>query len=228
MKLNEVLSDILALAEEEDKLEPNDTLTKQWIKSIQEIDKSVSTGYSLVGEFISESEELEPGLYLLYQQLNRSWIVEESVVKWEGIGSRSMRRIAEDENGNIVFEKRKVEKFNAVRRGILFDFSGQQVDLIYCRFLPEKWAKRLWKPIEAWLEQQPNIEVKIKYWETEVELRTNSLHQAQQRLDALKRRAAINSEDLDPQTKEWLQTAAVLGNKKGGSTTETTLTKTIY
>jgi len=213
MKISKILTDLLVLAEEEDKLEPNDRLTKQWIKSIQKIDKSISTGYSLVGDFISESEELEPGLYLLYQQFNRSWIVEKSFVKWEGVGSRN-RRMVEDENGNIVFEKRKVEEFNIVRRGILFDFSGQRVNLIYCRFLPEKWAKRLWKPIENWLEQQPFIEAKIEFWEKEVALRTDALRQAQQRLDALKQQIATDTEELEQQTKQWLQTAAVLGTKK--------------
>lgn len=220
MKLNEILADILVLAEEEEKLEPNDTLTKQWIKSIQEIDKSISTGYSLVGEFISESEELEPGLYLLYQQLDRTWMVEGSFVKWERVEGN--RRMVEDETGNIVFEKRKVEKFKTVRRGALFDFSGQQITLIYCRFLPEKWAKRLWGPIESWLEQQPNIAAKIEYWETEVELCTNSLRQAQQRLEALKQQIATDTEELDTQTKEWLQTAAVLGGTKKAATQKPT------
>ncbi|MEG5159546.1 hypothetical protein QUB37_03730 [Microcoleus sp. AT3-A2] len=225
MKLNEVLTDILSLAEEEDKLEPNDTLEKQWIKSIEQIDKSVSTGFSLVGNFVSESEELEPGLYLVYQQLVRPFVVEKTIAKWEG--ERWHRNIVTDENGNIVFEKKKVEETKTVRRGILFDFSDR-ITLVYCRFLPERWAKRLWKPIEDWLEQQPFIEAKIEFWEKEVALRTDSLRQAQQRLAALKQQIATGNEDLDPQTKEWLQTAAVLGNKKGGSTAETNLTKTFY
>ncbi len=212
MKLSEALGEVIALAEAEDKIEPNDTLTKQWVKSIQEIDKSVSTGYSLVGEFISESEELEPGLYLLYQQLNRSWIAEESFVIWER-DSGGNRIMVEDDGGNIVFEKRKVEQSKIVTRGILFDFSDR-ISLIYCRFLPERWAKRLWKPIEVWLEQQPNIEAKITFWEAEVALRADALNQAQQRLDALKRHTAAGSEELDPQIAEWLKTAAVLGNKK--------------
>lgn len=211
MKLSEALGEVIALAEAEDKIEPNDTLTKQWIKSIQSIDKSVSTGFSLVGNFVSESEELEPGLYLIYQQLDRSFVVEKTFAKWEG-GSWQ-RKIVEDESGNIVFEKRKVEETKIVRRGILFDFSDR-ASLIYCRFLPEKWAKRLWKPIETWLEQQPHIETKIKFWEAEIALRTNSLRQAQQRLEALKRHVAADSAELDPETAEWLKTAAVLGNKK--------------
>ena len=211
MKISEILADVLALAEEEDKLEPNDTLTKQWVKSIQGLDKSVSTGYSLVGEFVAESEQLEAGLYLVYQEFARSFVLEKSCVKWEGIGSQ--RRMANDDTGNVIFEMRKVEETNTVRRGILFDFSNE-VSLIYCRFLPQKWAKRLWKPIEAWLEQQPHIETKIEFWEAEVELRTNSLRQAQQRLNALKRQANTDTEDLDPQTKQWLQTAAVLSTKK--------------
>jgi hypothetical protein len=213
MKLNEILGEVFALAEAEDFLGPNDRLTKQWIKSIKEIDKSVSTGYSLVGEFISESEELEPGLYLIYQQLNRSWIVEESFVKWYRDSSLK-RKILKDEDGNIVSEKQELEKSKIIRRGILFDFSDQ-ISLIYCRFLPEKWAKHLWKPIEAWIEQQPHIEAKIKFWETEVALRTDALRQSQQRLDALRRHITADSgAELDPKTAEWLKTAAVLGNKK--------------
>ena len=225
MKISEILTDIFALAEEEDKLEPNDTLRKQWIKSVQGLDKSVSTGYSLVGEFVAESEQLEAGLYFVYQEFVRSFILEKSCAKWEGVGSQ--RRLANDDGGNIIFEMRKVEETDTVRRGILFDFSDR-VSLIYCRFLPQKWAKRLWRPIEAWLEQQPNIEAKIEFWEAEVTLRTYALNQAQQRLDALKRQVATDTEDLDSQTKEWLQTAAVLGNKKGSSTAETTLAKTFY
>jgi len=213
MKLNEIFAHILALAEEEDKLEPNDILKKQWVKSIEQIDKSVNTGYSLIGDFVAESEEIKPGLYLVYQEFARSFLVTESFVKWENTGIWRQKKMVEDENGNIVFEMREVEKTDTVRRGILFDVSDG-VSLIYCRFLPQKWARRLWKPIEAWLEQQPNIGAKIEFWEAEVALRTNSLRQAQQRLDALKRQFATNTEELDPQTKEWLQTAAVLGAKK--------------
>lgn len=211
MKISEILADVLALAEEEDKLEPNDTLRRQWIKSVQGLDKSISTGYSLVGNFVAESQQLEAGLYLIYQQFDRSFIVEKSCVKWEGIGRQ--KRLAEDADGNIIFEMRKVEEVNTVRRGILFDFSDR-INLVYCRFLPQNWAKRLWKPIEMWLEQQPFIEAKIEFWEAEVALRTDALTQAQQRLDALKGQIAADSEELDPQTKEWLQTAAVLGTKK--------------
>jgi hypothetical protein len=216
MKLNEIFGDILALAEEEDKLEPNDRLKKQWVKSIEGIDKSVNTGYSLIGEFIAESEEIKPGLYLIYQEFARSFLVKKSFVKWETTGLPGLlqqKRMVEDENGHIVFEMREVEESDTVRRGILFDFSDR-VSLIYCRFLPQKWAKRLWKPIETWLEQQPNIETKIEFWEKEVALRTDSLRQAEQRLDALKRLIATDTEELNPQTKEWLQTAAVLGTKK--------------
>lgn len=213
MILNEIFADILALAEEEDKLEPNDILQKQWVKSISSIDKSVSTGYSLIGEFVSESEELKPGLYFVYQQFTRSFLVRKSFVKWETTGILRQRKMVKDENGNIVFEMREVEQSDTVRRGILFDVSDR-VNLIYCRFLPQKWAKRLWKPIESWLEQQPYIEAKIEFWEKEVELRSGTLRQAQQRLDALKRQIATETEELEPQTKEWLQTAAVLGSKK--------------
>lgn len=223
MKISEILADVLVLAEEEDKPEPNDTLRRQWIKSVQGLDKSVSTGYSLIGDFVAESSQLEAGLYLIYQQFDRSFIVEKSLVKWDGMGRQ--KRMVEDADGNLIFERRKIEEVNTVRRGILFDFSDH-ISLVYCRFLPQNWAKRLWKPIETWLEQQPFIEAKIEFWEKEVELRTYALTQAQQRLDALKRQIATGNEDLDPQTKEWLQTAAVLGNKKGSSTVETTPVKT--
>lgn len=53
MKVSEILADVLALAEEDNKLEPNDTLKRQWIKSVYGLDKSVSTGYSLVGDFVT-------------------------------------------------------------------------------------------------------------------------------------------------------------------------------
>ena len=213
MKLSETLANVLVLAEEEDKLEPNDILKKQWVKSIEGIDKSINTGYSLIGEFVAESEELKPGLYLVYQEFARSFLVRKSFVKWEKNGILGHRKMAEDENGNIVFEMREVEESNTVRRGILFDFSDR-ASLIYCRFLPQRWAKRLWKPIETWLEEQPNIEAKIEFWETEVTLRTDALRQAQQQLDALKRQIATDNEELDPGLNEWLKTAAVLGGKK--------------
>jgi len=210
MKLIEILADLLDLADKKDKPQSNDTFKKHWIKSIEGIDKSISNGYSLVGNFIAESEQLEVGLYLIYQEFTRSYVVEKSFVKWDGIGKQ--RRMVEDENG-VVFEKRKVEEISTVRRGILFDVSDQ-VSLVYCQFLPEKWAKRLWKPIEAWLEQQPNIEAKIIYWQAEVKLRADSLLQAEQRLAALKQQIAGDIKELNPQTREWLQTAAVLGTKK--------------
>lgn len=213
MNLNETLSHILALAEEEDRLEPNDALKKQWIKSIEGIDKSVSTGYSLIGDFIAESEELNPGLYFIYQEFNRCYVTKKSFVKWETTGLLRQRKMAEDVDGNVIFEMREVEETDTVRRGILFDFSDR-VSLIYCRFLPQRWAKCLWKPIENWLEQQPNIEAKIEFWEKEVALRTDALRQAQQRLGVLKRASPGLDDNLDPQTKEWLQTAAVLGTKK--------------
>jgi hypothetical protein len=212
MEISEVLGDVLALAEEEDNLEPNDTLKKQWIKSIHGLNKSFLDGYSLVGDFVAESEQLEAGLYLIYQEFTRSWVVEKSCVKWEGMASK--KRMAEDGNGNIIFEKRKVEESCTVRRGVLFDFSDR-VSLIYCRFLPQRWAKRLWKPIEAWLEQQPNIGAKIEFWKKEVELRAYALSQAQSRLEALKRHTVTQqSEEEDRQLNEWLKTAAILGSKK--------------
>ncbi|MCC3473966.1 MULTISPECIES: hypothetical protein [unclassified Microcoleus] len=207
MKLNEILYRLLEAVE---KLEDNESVGKQWIKSIKEIDKSVSTGYSLVGTFISESEELEPGLYLIFQEIDRRFFLKKTFVKWD----RSKKRMCEDENGNIIFEARTVEEIETARRAILFDFSGTSAELLHCTFLPQKWAKKLWEPITEWLESQPNLETKVKFWEAEVAERTDALRQAQQRLEALKRQIASDAKELDPETKKWLQTGAVLGGKK--------------
>jgi hypothetical protein len=211
MRLNEILGNLLALAEAEESLELNDSLAKQWIKSIEKIDKSISTGYSLVGNFVAEDEELEPGLYLVYQELIRSYATEKVFPKWEE--KNGNRKIARDENSNIVFEKCTVKEIRTIRRGILFDFSAQ-ASLVYCSFLPERWAKSLWKPIENWLEQQPNIEEKIEFWRQEVAIQEAALHKAKSRLAALQHQHSGANEALGPEISEWLQTAAVLGGKK--------------
>lgn len=36
---------------------------KEWVKSIRCLNKTVSHGYSLVGDFWKTSQELEPGLF---------------------------------------------------------------------------------------------------------------------------------------------------------------------
>lgn len=211
MKLNDgTLSKLLSLADQEEKVEFNDTLKKQWIKSIDRLDKSIPTGYSLIGDFIATDEELEPGLYLILQEFDRSHLIQKSFAKWEGVGLN--RKLAK-ENENIVFENREVEEIDLIRRGILFDVSNQAC-LIYCRFLPQKWAKRLWKPIETWLEQQPNIEEKIAFWKQEVTSREAALEKAKERLAALKNQHSGVNKELTPEISQWLRTAAVLGGNK--------------
>lgn len=200
------------------------TKLKEWCKTITSLDKSISTGYSLVGDFWDKKKDLEPGLFLIFTIFSGRRIVPKSVPKVD-----VYHKPIVDENGLFTFEIQDCIEYFEDRRAFLFDFDGSAVNLIHFTWLPRRnWARDLWKPVEAWLENQPNLETKIKFWETEVELRTNSLREAQQRLGALKQQIATDADALDPQTKEWLQTAVVLGNKKGGSTAETTLTKTIY
>ena len=197
--------------------EPGVTKLKEWCKTITALDKSVSTGYSLVGEFWDKGKDLEPGLFLIFTLFNGRRIVPKSIPKFD------------NDSGNIVFEISDCTEYFEERRALLFDFDGEHAKLEYFTWLPRRnWAKNLWFPVENWLEVQPNIENKIKFWEGEVLLRIDSLRQAQQRLEALKRQIATDAEEVDPQTKEWLQTAAVLGNKKGGHTAEATLAKTFY
>ena len=149
-------------------------------------------------------------MYLIFQEFERSHLVQKAFAKWEGTGRD--RKLAK-KDGNIIFENRDVEEFDLVRRGILFDISNQAC-LIYCRFLPEKWAKRLWKPIENWLEQQPNIEEKIAFWQQEVTLREAALEKAKSRLSALKNQHSGANKELAPELYQWLQTAAVIGGNK--------------
>ena len=203
--------------------EPHTYKRKEWCKTISTLDKSYSDGYSLVGDFIDKKKELEPGLFLIFTLFAGQRILQELAPKWVN-GKKLL-----DEDKNIIFhEVDRLCPFEE-RRGLLFDFDGTRATLQYFTWLPpRRWAIELWKPIETWLELQPNIETKIEFWEAEVKLRSDALHQAQQRLEALKQRIATDDEELDPQTKEWLQTAAVLGNKKGNSTAEATLTKTFY
>lgn len=189
--------------------EPGVTKRKEWCKTIVALDKSIRNGYSLVGDFWDKRKELEPGLFLIFTVFSGQRIVEKLTPKREGL-----RRLRDD-SGNIIFELADCTEYFEERRALLFDFDGDRAKLEHFTWLPRRnWAKELWFPVENWLEIQPNIETKIKFWEAEVALRTNSLHQAQQRLDALKRQIATDSEELDPGLNKWLQTGAVLGGKK--------------
>jgi hypothetical protein len=183
---------------------------REWIKSITALNKDTSDGYSLIGDFWKKTKDLEPGLFLIFTVIAGSRIVKESQPKRE----RGTRNLLADEEGNIVFhEVNTLEPF-VERRGLLFDFDGQDLTLLFFTWLPSRqWARELWKPVEVWLEKQPNIEAKIKFWEKEVELHREALRQAEQRLSALKRQIATDDE-LDPGLNEWLKTAAVLGTKK--------------
>ena len=208
------------------KFAPKESVTKlkEWVKTITALDKSISTGYSLVGEFWDKKKDLEPGLFLIFTVFSGRRIVPKSIPKLDA----NYKPIT-DENGLIAFEIQDCTEYFEDKRSLLFDFDGTRAKLEHFTWLSRRnWARDLWEPVEAWLEYQPNIETKIKFWEAEVELRTASLRQAQQRLEALKQQIATDTEELDPQTKEWLQTAAVLGSKKGSSTAEATLTKTFY
>ena len=202
---------------------------KEWCKSVAALDKSVSTGYSLVGNFCDKKEELEPGLFLVFTLFSGRRAEVKSFFKRNEESLEPLK----DENGHFIRETKEIMVYFEEARALLFDFDSKQPQLEYCAWdLPRKnWAKQLWWPIEQWLEIQPNVPNKIEFWEREVELRSNALRQAQQRLDALKRQIAADTQELDqeldPQTKKWLQTAAVLSTKKA-ATAEATLGKTFY
>jgi hypothetical protein len=191
---------------------PKESVTKrkEWVKTITALDKSISTGYSLVGEFWDKKKNLEPGLFLIFTLFGGQRIVLKQMFQRDSEG-----KFLINEEGNVVTKKEKRPEYFEERRALLFDFDGNQAKLEHFTWLPRnRWAKKLWPLVENWLEIQPNIETKIDFWEAEVVLRTDSLRQAQQRLDALKRQITTDTAELDPQTKEWLQTAAILGTKK--------------
>jgi hypothetical protein len=186
---------------------------KEWCKNVAALDKSISTGYSLVGNFCDKREELEPGLFLVWTLFSGRRPEVKGYFKRNEETLEPLR----DEKGNFIRETREIMAYFEEVRAVLFDFDGKQPQLEYCAWnLPRKnWAKQLWWSIEQWLEVQPNIQNKIEFWEAEVALRRSILQLAEQRLEALKRQAAADKEDeLNAQTKEWLQTAAVLGTKK--------------
>jgi hypothetical protein len=190
--------------------EPGVTKLKEWCKTITALDKAISTGYSLVGNFWDKKKDLEPGLHLIFTIFSGRRLIQKALPKID-----ADRNPVVDEKGLFTFELTNcIEPFEE-RRALLFDFDGESVKLEHFTWLPRRnWAKELWFPVENWLEIQPNIETKIKFWEAEVALRTDCLRQAQQRLDALKRQIATDNEELDPGLNEWLKTAAVLANKK--------------
>jgi len=186
------------------------TKLKEWCKTITALDKSKTTGYSLVGEFWDKKKDLEPGLFLIFTLFSGQRMIPKQMYQRGKDG-----KFITDEEGQLITKEEIRPEYFEERRGLLFDFDGSRAKLEHFTWLPRnRWAKELWFPVENWLEIQPNIEAKIEFWEKEVALRTDALRQAQQRLDALKRQIATDAEELDPQTKEWLQTAAVLGTKK--------------
>jgi hypothetical protein len=204
---------------------PKEPITKhkEWVKTITALNKSISTGYSLVGEFWDKNKDLEPGLFLIFTLFIGRRILKKQVPQLDG-----SYQFLKNENDEIIYKTKDCYEYFEERRALLFDFDGNRAKLEHFAWLPRKsWAKQLWFPVENWLEIQPNIQTKIKFWEAEIKLRSEALCQAQQRLNALKQQIFSDAEELDPQTKEWLQTAAVLGNTKKVTTTEATLTKTV-
>ena len=214
MKLTEAIEIIESQAATHSaaKFAPKEPVTKlkEWVKTITALDKSISTGYSLVGEFWDKKKELEPGLFLIFTLFSGRRIVPKSIPKLD-----KHYKPLKDDSGNAIFEVADCTECFEDRRGLLFDFDGNRTKLEHFTWLPRRnWARELWFPVENWLEQQPNIEAKIDFWEPEVKLRSDALRQAQQRLEALKRQILTDNEELDPGLNEWLKTAAVLGTKK--------------
>jgi hypothetical protein len=196
---------------------------KEWTKTITALDKTITTGFSLVGEFWDKKKDLEPGLYLLFTLFSGHRTITKQIFQRDPDG-----KFLTDEKGELIAKQETCPEYFEERRTLLFDFDGSRVQLEHFTWLPKnRWAKQLWFPVENWLEIQPNIPNKIDFWKQEVELRHDALQVAQQRLNALKQQIAADTQELDPQTKEWLQTVAVLGTKKA-ATAEATLTKTIY
>jgi hypothetical protein len=200
------------------------TKLKEWCKTITALDKSVSTGYSLVGEFQEKNKDLEPGLFLIFTIFSGQRMIPKQMYQRGSHG-----KFLTDEEGQLIVREEIRPEYFEERRALLFDFDGSRVKLEHFTWLPRKrWAKELWFPVENWLEIQPNIEAKIHFWQEEVRLRSEALRQAQQRLEALRQIVADSTEELDPQTKEWLKTAAVLGGTKKAATAEATLEKTFF
>ena len=228
MKLTEAIETVESQAATHGaaKFAPKESVTKlkEWVKTITALNKSISTGYSLVGDFCDKKKDLEPGLFLIFTLFSGHRTVPKQIFQRD-----SDCKFLTDKEGNLITKEEKRPEYFEERRALLFDFDGDRAKLEHFTWLPRnRWAKELWFPVENWLEIQPNLETKIKFWEAEVKLQGDALRQAQQRLEALKQQIATDTEELDPQIKEWLQTAAVLGNKKGSFTTENTFAKTFY
>src|SRR5688500_4819909 len=141
-------------AAEEAPKDPHTIKRKERCKTITTLDKSVSTGYSLVGNFVEKKQDLEPGLFLLFTTFAGNRVIQLLEPAWEEKG----KNLIVDSDGNVVFQN--VDRLTTFEkdRALLFDFDGKTLSLQYFAWLPrQKWAKNLWKPIEIWLETQPSI-----------------------------------------------------------------------
>jgi hypothetical protein len=188
---------------------PGGHLVKQWLKSVEGIDKTQPGGFSLVGKFVSKKEQLIPGLFLLFSQF-QCWKLQKTQIPERD----SKKRLITDDNGNIKFVEIDKEAVFWEFRGVLLDID-QDIELIYYTWLPARnWARELWPAVEEWLNNRPRLEVKIKYWEAEVLIREVALQEAKERLAALRNQYSGGNGELSPEASDWLQTAAVLGTKK--------------
>jgi hypothetical protein len=189
---------------------PGGHLVKQWLKSIEEIDKTQPGGFSLVGKFATKKEQLTSGLFLLFNQFQCR-----KIEKIQTPERDSSRRLITDDNGNIKFVEVGREIVFWEFRGILLDIDQDNIELIHYAWMPARnWARELWSAVEEWLNNRPRIEIKIKYWEAEVLIRRAVLEEAQHRLAALRNQYSGGNGDLSPEMSDWLQTAAVLSTKR--------------
>jgi len=133
---------------------------KEWCKTITALDKSISTGFSIIGDFVDKKKNLEPGLFLIFTIFSGRRMVPK---QWYQRGEDG-KFLTNEEGQLIVREEMRPEYFEE-RRALLFDYDGSRVQLEHFAWLPRnRWAKELWFPIENWLEIQPNIETKIDFW----------------------------------------------------------------
>ncbi|TAG60281.1 MAG: hypothetical protein EAZ28_07835 [Oscillatoriales cyanobacterium] len=190
-------------------LSPGAQLIGQWLKSITAIDKSQAGGFSLIGEFATKKQKLEPGLFFLYSRFLCRKNEKKRTFTYDG------KKILTDEEGVPILKEIEQATTYFDSRAILFDFDGENLEITNYIWLPTyQWAEKLWQPVEYWIDCQPRMEAKIDYWEAEVATRKVALEQAQERLKALKHQYSGANEELAPEISEWLQTAAVLGGKK--------------
>lgn len=189
---------------------PGAHLVKQWLKSVEGIDKTQPGGFSLVGKFFSKKEQLTPGLFLLFSQFQCRKVEKTQIPERD-----SNKRLITDDNGNIKFIETDREVVFWEFRGVLLDIDSENIELILYTWLPARnWARELWPTVEEWLNNRPRLEIKIKYWEAEVLIRCRALEEARQRLAALCNQYSGGNGELSPELSNWLQTAAVLGTKK--------------